>query len=109
MSQCGHIHNIINKPHKILLFFSSECRINSCQVHRIVECYIKIIKKIISEKVSINNNILSEDNFITETKNSSTSILAIQTDLLPLKVNSNLSPTSLNDNGIITDDFGSLL
>ncbi len=106
--ESGYVGDIIDQFHEVGLLVGGKGWIDSHELHWVVKSDVDVIQKVVSEEITVDDDVLGENNLVTHTQNCGSSWFGTHTDFLPCEINADLSKTSLNDDGIVTYNFGPL-
>lgn len=90
------------------MLVGGERRVDSLEFHGVVEGDVGVIEEVVSEEIAVDDDVFSENNFVTETHDSSDTGLGSHTDFLPCEVDADFNITSFNDNGIVSNNLSFL-
>lgn len=91
------------------MLVSGERRVNPLEFHGVVECDVGVIEEVVSEEITVNDDVFSENNFVTETEDRGDTKLGAHTDFLPCEVDGDFNITAFNNYGIVSNNLSFLL
>jgi hypothetical protein len=109
VSESSDVKNVVDQFHEVALLVGAEGRVDSLELHGVVEGDVGVIEQFVSEEIAVDDDVFGEDDFVTETDDSGDTGFGAHTDFLPCEVDGDFDVTSFNDDGIISDNFSLLL
>ena len=108
VSESGYVGDVVDQFHKVGLLIGCQGWVDSHELHWVVECNVHVIQKVVSEEISVDDDVLSENDLITDTQHCGSTWFGSHTDFLPCEIDADFGKTSLNDNGVVANNFGLL-
>jgi hypothetical protein len=109
VSESSDVQNVVDQFHEVALLVSAEGRVDSLELHGVVEGDVGVIEEFVSEEIAVDDDVFGEDDLVTETDDSGDTGFGAHTNFLPCEVDGDFGVTSFNDNGIVSDNLSLLL
>ncbi len=90
------------------MLVGGERRVDSLEFHGVVEGDVGVIEEVVFEEIAVDDDVFGEDNFVTKTHDSGDTGLGAHTDFLPSEVDADFNITSINNNGIVSNNLSFL-
>lgn len=68
VSESGYVGDVVDQFHKVGLLIGGQGWVDSHELHWVVECNVSVIQKVVSEEISVDDDVLSENDLITDTQ-----------------------------------------
>jgi hypothetical protein len=67
--ESGYVGDIIDQFHEVGLLVGGQGRIDSHELHWVVKSDVGVIQKVVSEEITIDDDVLGENDLVTHTQN----------------------------------------